>query len=455
MLDTTSRLLIAAITVLGASVVSFLAFDGTRDDSGPQGAAPVAITTAGPAPDHDDSRAAAGAAGAPAPRGERRCVQLESGGQNREGAFIATIDGKPDQPLALCGIRGWDIQVHSRNNDTWLALEPMQAQHGSDCAGPPAAHANETYEGAVFLCRDHVMTAINAGGYGLIYLTPSQVLDFSAGAGTVSLDISTERMSIRDWWDIWITPYAENLAVPFTEGEVDLAGGPRNAVHLSIETGESAPILTTYVNGEEKQYNHGWDTPSTLEGIKPGTNQAAIRQPFKLTITRTHVRLEREASATGSAVVFIDQEIPALGWSQGIVQFGHHSYNPTKDNAGVPATWHWDNLAIRPAIPFTIIPAEQRYAEDERQPVTFAEAAPANAMLRFAAIGKVEVSFDGGAFKAAEKQFATKNGDHPEHFSSYWTPIPEGARSVRLRFRKDDWYEGPYFAADFSIWARP
>lgn len=28
---------------------------------------------------------------------------------------------------------------------------------------------------------------------------------------------------------------------------------------------------------------------------------------------------------------WIDATIPNLGWDMGVVQFGHHSYNPTKD----------------------------------------------------------------------------------------------------------------------------
>jgi hypothetical protein len=368
----------------------------------------------------------------------------------------ATFDGAPAAPAPMAGLPGgaalsnFDVQVHSRDTNTWSQLESMQAQHGPDCSAPPATHSTNSYEGAVFQCKDHVMTAITADGYGVIYLTPNQLIDISAG-GTVSFEISTERMSTRDWWDIWITPYADNLALPF-EGDVDLAGSPRNAVHIGINNAEGAPILTTYVNGSGSQQTPFY--PSTLEGIVAGTNQAAVRQTMKLTLSPTRVKFERLASTTATALVFFDRTIPALSWSQGVVQFGHHSYNPTKDGSGVPATWHWDNFTLTPAVPFTIIKADRRSVNSPTQTVTFAAPAPANAMLRFSAIGRVEVSFDGGPFTLAQRQFASRNGNNPEHFSSYWTPMPAAARTVALRFTGDGWYSGgPYWAKDFAIFA--
>jgi hypothetical protein len=58
------------------------------------------------------------------------------------------------------------------------------------------------------------MTAIAADGYGVIYLTPNQLVDFSVGEATVAFDVSTLRLSHRDWIDLWITPYADILQPP-------------------------------------------------------------------------------------------------------------------------------------------------------------------------------------------------------------------------------------------------
>ena len=39
---------------------------------------------------------------------------------------------------------------------------------------------------AVFQCRNHVMTAINASGYGVIYLTPNHLVDLSLERSVIS-----------------------------------------------------------------------------------------------------------------------------------------------------------------------------------------------------------------------------------------------------------------------------
>ncbi len=371
--------------------------------------------------------------------------------------FTARFDGVPASPAAMAGVPGgsalanFDVQVHSRDSSTWYQLESMQAQHGADCSAPPAAHEHHTYEGAVFQCRDHLMTAINAGGYGVIYLTPDQMVDFASG-GAVSWDLSTLRMSTRDFWDVWITPYDDNLALPFHMGDVDLQGTPRNAIHVSGEASEGGVLLRVITNGVTTQYNYPWTSPSVHDGIAPGTNEATTRQPFRISLSQSHIRVERLASATGSNVVFVETDIPPLGWTKGIVQFGQHSYNPTKDGAGVPATWHWDNLTVSPGAPFTMIKADRRYVDGANATVTFMAPAPAGAMIRFSAIGTVDVSFDGSPYRRASKQWASANGQHPEHMSSYWMSVPANTRSATFRFSQDSWYAGPFIAKDFGIW---
>ena len=47
--------------------------------------------------------------------------------------WTATFDGRPESPQPWNG-DGWDVQVHSRDVDTWQQLEPMEAQHGADCS---------------------------------------------------------------------------------------------------------------------------------------------------------------------------------------------------------------------------------------------------------------------------------------------------------------------------------
>src|SRR5439155_24746196 len=100
------------------------------------------------------------------------------------------------------------------------------------------------YEDAIFQCKDHLMTAIKAGGYGVIYLTPDQMLDFSQSEAVLKFDVSTLRTSLRDWFDIWVTPYEDNLELPLDDWlHVDLNGTPRNAVHVKMDQFNSQTIF--------------------------------------------------------------------------------------------------------------------------------------------------------------------------------------------------------------------
>jgi hypothetical protein len=140
-------------------------------------------------------------------------------------AFAAGFDGNPAAPQPWRP-PDWDVTVHSRDAQTWTALEPVDAHHGADCSAPPATHRTTSYEGTVFLCRDHLMTAISASGYGLIYLTPPVMADFSAGESVIRFDMSTLRTSPRDWVDLWITPYEDNLQFALDEWLPDGNGLP-------------------------------------------------------------------------------------------------------------------------------------------------------------------------------------------------------------------------------------
>ncbi len=110
--------------------------------------------------------------------------------------FNEPFNGSPISPETF-NSENWDVQVHTRDSDTWFSLDAINAQHGADCSAPPATHTNTSYEGSVFQCRDHVMTALNSTSYGVIYLTPNQIFDFSDG-GSLTFDLSTERMSVRE-----------------------------------------------------------------------------------------------------------------------------------------------------------------------------------------------------------------------------------------------------------------
>ncbi|MCK9518881.1 MAG: cellulase family glycosylhydrolase [Dehalococcoidia bacterium] len=358
-------------------------------------------------------------------------------------SFLYTFDGTPSKPESFYYDPNFDVQVHSRDTQTWYELEPIHAQHGPGCEGPSMTHLVKTYEGTVFNCRDHMMTAINASGYGMIYFTPNHMVDFSNGEAVIKFDISTLMLSKRDWWDVWITPWDKNLTLPLEEWMADGQGEPANAIHVKL--GTEMQVCAGIVNNHQRR-----DTGS----CRSFTSYASFLEPdpsrrdtFEIRISRNHLKV----GMPEYDFWWEDTAIPDLGWTQGVVQFGHHSYNPTKDNSGVPNTWHWDDVSISPSRPFNLVRATQRYVENNGT-VTFNSPAPANARLRFSAIGTVELSFDGGK-TWSRAQRSPQEMQKREHFSSFWTPVPQGTQKVQFRFSRDDWWQGPFLAKDFAFFS--
>ncbi len=367
---------------------------------------------------------------------------------NNKSAFYEGFDGDPAAPTPWQS-PNWDITVHSRNtSDNLYALTPMDAWHGLDCSPPPATHQVATYEGAVYQCRDHLMTAINDENYGAIYLTPNQMVDFGNGEAVIRFDLSTLRTSGRDWITIWITPFDDNLQLPLEDWLPDLSGEPRNAVKFSMslfpdETTFQAQVVRNF-NVQDVEDNPAMSYEDFLEP------SAVRRDTFEIRISRDHLMF----GMPDYNYWWIDADIQPLGWTQGVVQFSHHSYNPTKGcNTCGPNTWHWDNIRIVPSVPFTMIQADRRYVDASTPPfVNFSQPAPENAYLRFAGIGsQIEVSFDGGAtWQPAQVQDQRKYNSGA--FWSYWTPIPAGVSTVY--FRGGEWWGGDWHVRSISIWAR-
>jgi hypothetical protein len=352
------------------------------------------------------------------------------------GLVFAQFDGTPSAPqnfVTHTESADWDIQVHSRDWQTWDNIDDMNAQHGADCSAPPVTHSVTAYEDMVFVCNNHVMTALNGKGYSLIYLTPNKMVDFSSGPAVIQWEQSTEFMSHRDWTDLWVTPWDDQLVHPLVWHKPDLNGEPCNSLHLDTDGSQRLLRMDQFINCVG--YNESAPSASTEtlhDGITSGTNQSATRQTFKLTISTTHFKFERLVSATAPAKVYMDEDFNnALTWTKGIVQFGHHSYSPEKDcgsNPCQPGTWHWDNVDISPKQDFTIIKAQQRVTTGGT--VHFDAAAPVNSVLRFSAVGNVFVN---GNFLAP---MPNADGEPKAWgmFDNYMMPIAQGTTSVAFSF---------------------
>src|SRR5262249_30692686 len=210
----------------------------------------------------------------------------------------------------------WDVTRHSRDPSTWHALEPMPAMHGHNCAPPPATHAVASYADAVFVCNGHLMTALHGSGYGVISLTPSHLVDFSAGEARIRFDLSTLRTSPRDWIDLWVSPYAEHLQLPLEAWLPDLNGPPAHAVHVKIESLNGTTPFKAFVYRDFFEQDLGGDAATGYESVL--VPSATRRDTFELRISRTHVQFGMPAYD----LWWVDSEIADLGWDQGVVQRG-------------------------------------------------------------------------------------------------------------------------------------
>lgn len=357
----------------------------------------------------------------------------------------------------------FDVQIHSRDHMDGT-MEPVRAEHGDDCAAPPATHnlSGSTRAVYAFICNNHAMSVLHEGGYGAVAFTPTQQL--TSASGVVTWDMSTETQSNRDWADIWVTPWLQNLTLPADIGAVDLQGEPLNAIHLKVaDDFNHAWCVNTIINHTETGYVNcsSGSSPNIHTGIAFGTNEAAVRQSFQLTFTPTSLRFERLASATALAMVYYDGPATVPNLNGAVVQFMQHSYNPEKDGscdafiaiAGYCGpTWHWNNMACTPCAPFTLIrPNITEIYKIGRDPtgatITFPPA-PAGAMLRFTAIGGITVN---GAL--APKQ-ANTNGAFLA--SPYFLPLQAGATNVTLGFAADGSYDLGFTMSiqDIAIWAQ-
>ena len=332
------------------------------------------------------------------------------------GGYVFTFDGSPPAPLAYRPSMSFDTAVHV-NDDRFT---PVNAGHGPACEAPPAMHLVQTFDDTVYQCKGHIMTALFAPGYGAIYLTPNQLLDFSAGEAVVQFDVSTQRTSDRDWIDLWVTPWADQLELPLDAFLPDLNGNPRNAIHIRMDNFGSGSGFRAYVIRDFAVTELPITNDFGIEQVL--TTSASIRTTFELRLSSTGLSFGMPATNSWWHV----NTFAPLSWTAGVVQFGHHSYNPMKNGGtNIPDTWHWDNFSISPAVPFTIIESDRRRADASAPALTFAAPAPGGSNLRFDARGSnIQVSFDGGASWQAAGRQAVAKPDQEEVFKSYWMPMP-------------------------------
>ncbi|HXM56795.1 MAG TPA: hypothetical protein VOB72_15460, partial [Candidatus Dormibacteraeota bacterium] len=375
-------------------------------------------------------------------------------------AFTFNWMSDPAAPAAWTPGTANDWDVIANIDAPTDATGTMAAGHGTDCSAPPATHQISSLGDAVYLCKNHMMTAVFGGGdaattYGAVYFTPAQLLDWSSGTATLSWQVSTERLSARDWWAVNLTPFAQNLMLPLDNFLPAYQGEPASGLELKLDqatcrsggTGSYLRVSTVSFGGAHEITQN---SPCIEDNVAPSFK---VRTPFQVQLSAGHLKV----FMPGTAAVWYDGPV-SLPFNQAVVQFSHHSYNPGKaDNPdgspGLPNTYHWSGVSIAPSAPFTMLRPQQPVSLHEgRSPaLTLAAPAPANAFLRFAAIGAIQVSTDGGrTFTAAKPQDADMSA--PERFTSYWTPVAAGVTQLVFRGQPNQFGQ-PWWVEDVSVWA--
>ncbi len=179
-------------------------------------------------------------------------------------------------------------------------------------------------------------------------------------------------------------------------------------------------------------------------------DSAIQRDTFQLTINQATFSF---CKVTGepAPVCWADNLAHGLTVTKMTVQLGHHSYNPRKDGAGIENTWHWDNVVLNPSVPFTMIHAAPNLTTplvklNGSGVVNFASPAPANAYLRFAAVGAVTLN--------GQVVQPVKPTVQLELANNYFVPVPAGSTSATISLASQGWYSGPFMAEGFSVWAQ-
>ncbi len=368
--------------------------------------------------------------------------------QNGLFSFLETFDGTPSTPEPWSKV-DWDVVQTSKDRPTWDRPEPSDGHHSVHNCGDVATGGTntvDTWPKTVFKCNNHLMTSINGDVYGAIYLSPPAMADWSTGPSTIKFDLSTFTSSDRDWVDIWITPWEDLIGYPFEAG-VDGGGEPARGIHISQDFDSDFWWVSVNGVGIERGGNEFW-VPFGQGTVPRQTDVQGkvVRTPIEFTISSNSISMRYPN--TDSARTFNISP----GFTSGVVQFGHHSYNPLKGGnpgtgctapCGIPNTWHWDNISISPAKAFyqrQVTPERSGWQSDsDVRTLTLAEPAPANAILHFTGVCNVDIRENSSApWRRAE--LGGRDGSHPEHTWPWRISIPQGTTSVQYRFQDNGWY---------------
>lgn len=428
-------------------------------------------------------------------------------------SFIETFDGTPSAPTAYYDPSRFDLFINGFNdmesssvtvNGNTVAAG-NRAHHTDMCGAPPTSlgytsgnsHLMTAQEESIFHCNGHLMTAPGLSGYGAIYMSPTAMMDFSSGESVFSFDMSTFRSSARDWVDFVFTPFDQYNLIAYNNNDQHI---PDDNIHISVTGGGWQLIGEQYAGGTRSALSNTGVDLATILLSHSLSEDAARRDHFIIGISATHVRACIDYSYGGDdPFCWIDQTLPTSlssgVWSDhAVVQINHRVYNAEKacnedepntsmadwipegghanhsaygDEHCPPDTWHWDNISIDPAIPYTYIGPTTFQVEVNTPSATtvhFQSAAPANSFLEFNCVchstdysptryntsEEIRTSSDDGSTWSSWSAVSYQGPVWSEENGNVvWTSIPQGTNAVQVRGANGYW--GGYQAAGFGI----
>jgi hypothetical protein len=315
-------------------------------------------------------------------------------------AFQETFDGAPTAPTPFKSTR-WDIVIDSNDIDgimdgqtvpeaTGFATDDaIELGHGAHCEPPynpanpndpnnihtvpvdfnPLGFQQNTRPLLNFICNNHMMSVAKAG-YGISSFMPRQIFDWGGRTGLIEFETSLyPAQGGREWWDLYIAPPQEILLDHVRKDEGgDYEQMPKRA--LKFKFGGNKMNVNLIDNYQEVWGTAHWQKYGCQEGETTcafpndtSIDDPRIRRNVRIQVSSTSWKFQLEVDANAPTNppslsyetiegkrywTFSGSWPQPLSFSQGLIRWGHHSYNATKDgNFGRPwsqFTFHWDNM---------------------------------------------------------------------------------------------------------------
>jgi hypothetical protein len=254
--------------------------------------------------------------------------------------FVETFDGNGGLDRFLLGAYHrdgpWD-------GDTWLG------DHDENCSTPEQKRtlsANDPVTKHVYVCKDHLMTSMgDVSGYSVVWFSPKgtngqPMLFDRSEARTVSWDVNTTDLGLRQWVEVKILPEG---APPESVGDDFTVSGlppyPAGSVVHGAGGGDKVFLVT---DEDRKQFYLTYNGPGELQYPDRGTD-LRTRYPMSMTDNGDGTITWTITDARGPQTFIGKGSFP----ERFQVVFADHNYTPDKDLGPLGThTWHWDNIII-------------------------------------------------------------------------------------------------------------